>query len=592
MFIPAGAAISSTMSGHHSLPWMVVLALVVFLFWAAPVQGGPTDRVDILALEGPSGIQTAVDPSLVDRIYRDLDERLGDTSGSGRPRLSPPVSEQWTMPSMGSARLLVLMVDFSDAPHLENQTAADLESKVFGAGDSRLFPFDSLAEYYRRSSYGQLTITGDVVGWVRAPHSRAYYDALIAEYDRQYPGGGVVGASSALVRDVCMQLDGEIDFSRYDGNHDGAVDGIILKYAGEPFPAMPTIFHAYKCEIWPFDDCRYDGTAIRRYVLSFFSSRTWGIWYTHIYPLYEPEVDIHETAHLLGLQDFYDGNGGAGPKGATGGWEFMDAGYGDLSVFSKYLLGWIRPTIIDGDGQAIDLQPSSISRDAVLIMPNASSDSYAEFFMVQYIEPGQGNVPAWLPEYRDGSDYGPVPFNRTGLLIWHVDARLNAAGTNFASDNSNTEHKLLRLMEADGLEELETLTGYNAGYLDPDDLFGAGQRFGPATVPSSRNYRGTQTGVRVETIAQCVGSMRATFRVNLSVPAVAAVPLEATPPRDLDADEQFEDVNGNGRNDFADVVLFFNQIAWIAANEPVSAFDYNGNGRIDFEDVALLFDHL
>ena len=53
-----------------------------------------------------------------------------------------------------------------------------------------------------------------------------------------------------------------------------------------------------------------------------------------------------------------------------------------------------------------------------------------------------------------------------------------------------------------------------------------------------------------------------------------------------------EDVNGNGRKDFADVVLYFNQMTWIAANEPVSAFDYNGNGRIDFADVVWLFNAL
>ena len=40
----------------------------------------------------------------------------------------------------------------------------------------------------------------------------------------------------------------------------------------------------------------------------------------------------------------------------------------------------------------------------------------------------------------------------------------------------------------------------------------------------------------------------------------------------------YDDVNGNGRKDFADVVLFFNQMTWIAANEPVTAFDFNGNG--------------
>ena len=51
-------------------------------------------------------------------------------------------------------------------------------------------------------------------------------------------------------------------------------------------------------------------------------------------------------------------------------------------------------------------------------------------------------------------------------------------------------------------------------------------------------------------------------------------------------------MNGNNRSDFADVVLFFNQMIWIAENEPLEAFDYNGNGRIDFADVVWLFNHL
>jgi PKD repeat protein len=51
-------------------------------------------------------------------------------------------------------------------------------------------------------------------------------------------------------------------------------------------------------------------------------------------------------------------------------------------------------------------------------------------------------------------------------------------------------------------------------------------------------------------------------------------------------------VNGNGRTDFADVVLFFAQMDWIAANEPFAAFDFNANGRIDFADAVRLFDTL
>ena len=65
-------------------------------------------------------------------------------------------------------------------------------------------------------------------------------------------------------------------------------------------------------------------------------------------------------------------------------------------------------------------------------------------------------------------------------------------------------------------------------------------------------------------------------------------------PTDKDNNRKYEDINGNGRKDFADVVLYFNQMTWLAANEPAGAldFDYNNNDRIDFADVVWLFNHL
>ncbi len=73
---------------------------------------------------------------------------------------------------------------------------------------------------------------------------------------------------------------------------------------------------------------------------------------------------------------------------------------------------------------------------------------------------------------------------------------------------------------------------------------------------------------------------------------VFAVPGGSGVPHDLNGDGKCEDVNGNTRKDFQDVVLFFNQMDWIAANEPVAAFDFNGNTRIDFQDVVTLFNRL
>jgi len=63
-------------------------------------------------------------------------------------------------------------------------------------------------------------------------------------------------------------------------------------------------------------------------------------------------------------------------------------------------------------------------------------------------------------------------------------------------------------------------------------------------------------------------------------------------PTDPDNDQLFEDLNGNGKKDFNDVVVFFNYLEWIPFNEPVNIFDFNGNGRIDFNDIVKLFEKI
>ncbi len=94
------------------------------------------------------------------------------------------------------------------------------------------------------------------------------------------------------------------------------------------------------------------------------------------------------------------------------------------------------------------------------------------------------------------------------------------------------------------------------------------------------------------TITAPAGTVTTNLTIAVRGEEYPALPGAFGPPTDPNRDGRYEDVNGNGRADFADVVLFFDQILWIAANEPVMAFDYNGNGRIDFADVVWLFNNL
>jgi peptidoglycan/xylan/chitin deacetylase (PgdA/CDA1 family) len=84
------------------------------------------------------------------------------------------------------------------------------------------------------------------------------------------------------------------------------------------------------------------------------------------------------------------------------------------------------------------------------------------------------------------------------------------------------------------------------------------------------------------------GDSTGTSGLNLDLIPVA-IPGNANAPTDPDGDGLYEDLNGNARLDFNDIVVMFNQMQWIEVNEPVSAFDFNGNGRIDFNDIVVLF---
>ncbi|WP_440951116.1 NosD domain-containing protein [Methanosphaerula subterraneus] len=75
-------------------------------------------------------------------------------------------------------------------------------------------------------------------------------------------------------------------------------------------------------------------------------------------------------------------------------------------------------------------------------------------------------------------------------------------------------------------------------------------------------------------------------------PGPQPIPPNQLAPTDPDRDRLYEDLNGDGRLDFADVTIFFNQMDWMGAQEPVQLFDFNGNQRIDFADIAALFSRL
>ncbi len=434
------------------------------------------------------------DPRLVAKVQRKLGKAAGKTDAEiagmmPTPGNVPPEAWQGGLPSVGSPKVFVLLVDFSDEPHDVNNTQADVQDKFFSDGNAALYPYNSLHDYYDRASYSLLDIQGTVFDWYRAQHPRSYYENL-----------GFGPGEEALMMEAIDHWDGVgHDFSQYDNDSDGVVDAFFLKWTGDD-NGWANFWWAYQWEWHSYPDYEVDGVSFGSYVWSWIANPSYDGE-----TVYNAHVDIHESGHLLGLPDLYDYAPFMGPEGGVGGLDMMDSNWGDHNCFSKYMLDWLDPTEVLSGAQTIALHPTGTHPESVLIMPSVAPGTlFGEFFMAQYRNRGAGN----------DADY-PID----GYTIWHVDSTLNTGGTDFKFDNSYTVHKYLKLMQADGLDEIEE----EFAWADASDFYIAGRSLEPDTNPNSRRYSGTQTGVYIKDLGAAGATLSADFGVMSAVQAVPGV---------------------------------------------------------------------
>lgn len=426
------------------------------------------------------------------RLKARLVEKLRALSGGRPSRLDSASAETsiqapppaWRgMPTRGTVKVLALLISFSDYAGVT--PPATFTSRLFGSGSGSP-PYDSLRNFYLRSSYDQLAIEGTVLGWYQTSYARS----TVSETST---------GRQNLIKEALNYYEAQgHDFSQYDNDGDGMIDYFCVFWTG-PHGEWASFWWGYYT--W-FSDGTYrlDGKRLGNY--------SWQ-WELYNYPSgnFSPSTIIHETGHALGVPDYYDYDDSVGPRGGVGNLDIMD-GSGDHNCFSKFMLDWITPVVVSGGSRTVSLRASGLYPDAVLFMPGAVPGRiFDEFFMVQN-------------RYRSGNDTGLFT-GSDGLLIWHVDARLDSWGSDFLYDNSYTSHKLLRLMEADGLEQIET---YNAN-ADAGDYYKAGAVFGPTTVPDSDRYDGTPTAMGVMSITGTTTPMSLTVFSSDNAPSVAIMNL-------------------------------------------------------------------
>ncbi len=396
------------------------------------------------------------------------------------PSLAPPPNRQG-MPTMGNVRTFTLLIEFKDFTHANTNTRDFIHNRLYGAGDPANSPYESLATYYLRSSYNQLDLrSGNTFAWYKT------------SYDRSDVKETAAGRESLIKEALDFFNSQGHDFSQYDNNSDGVIDYFLVFWAG-PDTGWGNFWWGWQLV---FSDTNYklDGTRLGKYSFQWAEDP--------VGSNFNNRVSIHETGHALGQADFYDYNDKIGPDGGIGGLDMMHGNKGDHGCFTKWMFGWITPKTIANGRHTLTLNASGTSEDAVIVWPNITTgDLFSEFFMVQN-------------RHRVGNDNTPeIPGD--GILIWHIDAHLNSTGRDFLYDNSYSDHKMVRLMEADGREEIEGCKkGGCSSVGDAGDYYDSGDSFGPSTTPSSATYDVHRSLVNVYGFSTPGIQMQSTFNIT------------------------------------------------------------------------------
>jgi M6 family metalloprotease-like protein len=280
---------------------------------------------------------------------------------------------QATMPSSlavtGTLRVPVLPGRFSDIAAAP-VSQANLQNQLFASN-----PTGTITQYYTEVSYGQLTVTGDVLPWVSLAQTGAYYEG---GSNGLVPG---LARTGELIKEVLDARDGAVDFSLYDndgpdglpdsGDDDGFVDVAVFvhgEFGGECGNAN-IIAHSWMYSAWPASgglpyttgDARTGGGFIQIDEYAICPALNCGA--TSPYASSE-WIDIgvfcHELGHSFGLPDLYDtssdGNSGIGEWGimGAGNWNTPELP-AHPEAWTRAELGWIAPVDVGWQATAVSI---------------------------------------------------------------------------------------------------------------------------------------------------------------------------------------------------------------------------------------------
>jgi immune inhibitor A len=371
-------------------------------------------------------------------------------------------------PLRGTVRVIIVLVDFTDAPMTATQ--AHFKDLFFSTGK---IPTGSVREYYTEVSNGKLTLAGEVVGPYRLPRTLAAYAGGKAGTENPEPN------ARTMARDAAVLANPHVNFAPYDNDGNGFVDAFIVVHAGRGAEETGNQNDIWSHK-WVFTNrpMNADGSKIYGYLTIPEDSKI--------------GVCAHELGHLLfGWPDLYDTDGSSE---GLGNWCLMGGGSwngnGDIpshpSAWCKANQGWVSIVNRTTNG-AVTIKDVKDDRKVYRLWKGGAASK--EYFLL---------------ENRQRTLYDrKLPGE--GLLVYHVDETIEG--------NENENHPFIKLLEADGLNGLHD--GSSRG--DAGDPYpGKSNNVALTNVsnPNAKSYGGLDTCVTVTAITSTGSSISAHLGVR------------------------------------------------------------------------------
>lgn len=366
---------------------------------------------------------------LITQNFYGLNQNLNKKAG-GKP-----------FPSKGKRNVLTILIQYPDLPATIAKSNFDsmmVKQNYNGTGSFR--------DYYLKASYNQLELNTDVFGWYTASLGYMNYGKSNPSYN--------YNVGTLIKRAILAADSAGVDFSKYDNDSDGYVDGIIIVHAGigaeeQSAPSANNFIWSHRYNLtYSVGAVALDGVMIDAYGI-FPEKRYNGGSYSQV----GIGVLSHEFGHLLDLPDLYStqskGEGAGNFSNMAGGpWLNNEKTPCLMDAWSRMALGWLNPTLINAAGTYTITDGLSDSNFAYRINTNLPN----EFFLVENRQ--KKGFDTYLPS--------------KGMAVWHINTN-KAKLLSFASNNVNNDTSAygVGLLQADGRRDLEK--GNNRG--DAGDLF-------------------------------------------------------------------------------------------------------------------------